>query len=236
MSKEWLLCDFHIHTKFSDGEMDMEDVVDFYGERNFDVIAITDHALDRVSSKVPQCIIPTGWIANKKDFNKYQKRLNENTKRAWLKYNMLVIPGMEITNYILNQHILILGVKEYICPCVLTSKTLSLYKEQQDVFVIGAHPFYPTRFKLGSGTWKAMRKLRGLIDAWELGNDNDVFPHVLRAGVPYVANSDFHGHEKYGGIDSWKNLIYAEKDIDSIRNAILNKHVAVFKYKDRVFK
>ena len=42
----FLLCDFHVHTTWSDGRLSIRDVVDLYGQtRRFDVIAITDHIL-----------------------------------------------------------------------------------------------------------------------------------------------------------------------------------------------
>ena len=41
-----LLCDFHIHTNYSDGKLTVAEVVDFYGRRGFDCICITDHLAD----------------------------------------------------------------------------------------------------------------------------------------------------------------------------------------------
>jgi len=42
----FLLCDFHVHTRWSDGRLTLREVVDLYGETGkFDVIAITDHIL-----------------------------------------------------------------------------------------------------------------------------------------------------------------------------------------------
>jgi len=42
----FLLCDFHVHTRWSDGRLSIREVVDLYGQtRRFDVIAITDHIL-----------------------------------------------------------------------------------------------------------------------------------------------------------------------------------------------
>ena len=39
----FLLCDFHVHTQWSDGKLTIAEVVDLYGSSgNFDVIAITD--------------------------------------------------------------------------------------------------------------------------------------------------------------------------------------------------
>src|SRR3979409_2561757 len=42
----FLVCDFHVHTRWSDGRLSLRDVVDLYGRTGrFDVIAITDHIL-----------------------------------------------------------------------------------------------------------------------------------------------------------------------------------------------
>jgi predicted metal-dependent phosphoesterase TrpH len=42
----FLLCDFHVHTQWSDGKLSVSEVVDLYGSTGkFDVIAITDHIL-----------------------------------------------------------------------------------------------------------------------------------------------------------------------------------------------
>ena len=42
----FLLCDFHVHTSWSDGRLSLREVIDLYGKtRRFDVIAITDHIL-----------------------------------------------------------------------------------------------------------------------------------------------------------------------------------------------
>ncbi len=46
MRNSWLLCDFHIHTDMSDGSLPVDEVVDMYGSKGFDVISITDHILD----------------------------------------------------------------------------------------------------------------------------------------------------------------------------------------------
>ena len=45
-----LLCDFHIHTKYSDGSVELPRAVDLYGQAGFDVIAITDHVVNGDSS------------------------------------------------------------------------------------------------------------------------------------------------------------------------------------------
>jgi predicted metal-dependent phosphoesterase TrpH len=42
----FLLCDFHVHTDWSDGRLTLRDTIDLYGcTERFDVIAIIDHIL-----------------------------------------------------------------------------------------------------------------------------------------------------------------------------------------------
>ena len=45
-SAQMLLCDFHIHSNYSDGKLSVHELVDFYGKRGFDCICITDHLAD----------------------------------------------------------------------------------------------------------------------------------------------------------------------------------------------
>lgn len=37
MSVTWLLCDFHIHTTYSDGALDLTEVIDLYGRHHFEI-------------------------------------------------------------------------------------------------------------------------------------------------------------------------------------------------------
>ena len=51
----FLLCDFHVHTRWSDGRLTIREVVDLYGKTGgFDVIAITSKrpVLDRKSTRL----------------------------------------------------------------------------------------------------------------------------------------------------------------------------------------
>jgi predicted metal-dependent phosphoesterase TrpH len=41
-----LLCDFHIHTKYSDGSVGLSRVIDLFGQVGFDVICITHHVVN----------------------------------------------------------------------------------------------------------------------------------------------------------------------------------------------
>ncbi|NJM10303.1 MAG: PHP domain-containing protein, partial [Bdellovibrionaceae bacterium] len=37
------LADLHVHSNFSDGHLSISELVDFYGQRGFGAIAVTDH-------------------------------------------------------------------------------------------------------------------------------------------------------------------------------------------------
>jgi predicted metal-dependent phosphoesterase TrpH len=58
----FLLCDFHVHTRWSDGRLTVGEVVDLYGQTGkFDVIAITDHILmKRICSRAWAASPPSG--------------------------------------------------------------------------------------------------------------------------------------------------------------------------------
>jgi predicted metal-dependent phosphoesterase TrpH len=223
--KKWLLSDFHIHSTCSDGDMEISELIDFYGERNFDVIAITDHLLDPVSIKIPRWILPSNWIKNKKEFDDYLKLVQEASKKAWKKYNMLVIPGIELTNYVFNQHVVVLDIKEFLLPYIKISKTIEELRKQ-DILTFAAHPHEKWN-KLGNGTWSANGKLEKHIDVWEIGNGIDFFPHILDKNLKYIANTDFHGSVKDNGIIGWKSLVYADKTISSVKKAILDQKVGI---------
>ena len=50
LSNEMLLCDFHIHTTYSDGVLPLSKVVDLFGRSGHDVIATAGSAGSRTAS------------------------------------------------------------------------------------------------------------------------------------------------------------------------------------------
>ena len=40
---EPLLCELHAHTTWSDGALNLPELVDLYGRNGFDVLCVTDH-------------------------------------------------------------------------------------------------------------------------------------------------------------------------------------------------
>ncbi|MCX7914405.1 MAG: PHP domain-containing protein [Thermodesulfovibrionales bacterium] len=223
-----LLCDFHIHTKFSDGSVQLKKVIDLFGQAGFDVIAITDHVVNGDNS--------LGKLAHRlklsitaKNFDEYISSIKYEADRAWQKYEMLVIQGVEITkNYISPEksaHILILDIKNFISPC-MSYEQIFLEAKQQNSLIVACHPHSMSSFNRDTlFLWNNRDKYAKYIDAWEIANGDDLFSVVSSKRYPYIANSDFH---RMRHLYSWKTLLNCEKNIEAVKNCIRhNKGVAI---------
>src|SRR5262245_17560168 len=96
----FLLCDFHVHTQWSDGKLTVAEVVDLYGKTGkFDVIAITDHILMKKDLLARVGRIATlgrrAFGVREEDFEQYLADIEKESRRALKQYGMLVIPGAE---------------------------------------------------------------------------------------------------------------------------------------------
>jgi 3',5'-nucleoside bisphosphate phosphatase len=224
-----LLCDFHIHTKYSDGSVELRRTVDLFGQAGFDVIAITDHVVNGDNS--------FGKLANRfrfsvkeDNFEAYMSHLRREAERAWDKYGMLIIPGIEITKNHLSSdrsaHILIIDIKKFIPACWDYEK-IFLEAKKQDALIIACHPHHTPDITNRDTLflWNNREKYARYIDAWEIANRDDVFNVISLKKYPYIANSDFH---RARHIYSWKTLLNCEKNIASVKQCIRhNKGVAI---------
>lgn len=230
--REWLLCDFHIHTNMSDGKLPLKKVVDLYGKHNVDVISITDHILDRYTiSKRLENNESINTI-KEKYFHDYLKILWKEQQRAWKEYEMLLIPGAEITNDKDRYHILAIDIKEYIDPSLSVEEIIEHIKEQNAVS-IAAHPDRKKEDEEYTSwyLWVKHEKFRDIFDAWEVANRDDLYNLIGVKKYNYIANSDFHEHWH---LYSWKTLIKAEKNIEAIKEAIRsNKDIALYLMRKR---
>jgi len=222
MFGDWLLCDFHIHTKFSDGFLLLPDVIDLYGEHGFDAICITDHILDsRESERRKRLHEPMGAI-EPASYPEYLHSIEAEAQRAWKQYKMLVMPGAEMTNNTMGYHILGLDIREYIDPDLAVQSIVQEIHLQKGL-AIAPHP-YRGRF---DGTqklmyvWEHLEQFKYIFDAWEVANRNDLFLDVVHQGLNLIANSDFHETRH---IFSWKSLLKAEKLTGSIKESIRDNH------------
>jgi predicted metal-dependent phosphoesterase TrpH len=223
-----LLCDFHIHTKYSDGSLELRKTVDIFGQAGFDVIAITDHVVNG-DSPVGKLAHRFKYTVDKDNFSEYLNAVSQEAERAWNKYGMLVIPGIEISkNYLSidkSAHILIIGIREFIPACWSYEKIFLAAKEQ-DALTIACHPHYMSDMSRDTlFLWNNREKYAKYIDAWEIANRDDVFNVISLKKYPYIANSDFH---KARHLYSWKTLLNCEKKLEAVKQCIKhNKGVAI---------
>jgi hypothetical protein len=200
-----LLCDFHIHTSYSDGSVKLRKTIDLFGQAGFDVIAITDHVVNGET--------PYGRIANRfrfsvkeVNFNAYLNHIREEAKRAWDKYGLLVLPGVEITKSSLSSdqsaHVLLIDIKTFV-SATWDFEKIFLEAKKQDALIIACHPHHTSELLVIDTLylWNNRKKYARYIDAWEIANRDDVFNVISLKRYPYIAGSDFH---RVRHLYSWK--------------------------------
>jgi len=235
--KELLLCDLHTHTTWSDGKLSVPEIVDFYGQRGFDCLCITDHLCDpkRLLGKLVNLtglVIPPGEMAG------YFDEIEREKKRAWAKYDLLLMAGVEFNKdgYTSKSSTHLLGVdlRQPIDPS-LDIKNLISEIHAQGGLAIASHP-HEMKSEWGKNTlylWEHVEEYAPLLDAWEVANRDDIFNPVGLKKLPFIANSDFH---KPKHIHSWKTVLYCEKEAEAIKHCIrVNRDVSLTLYRDHRF-
>jgi predicted metal-dependent phosphoesterase TrpH len=224
----FLLCDFHVHTQWSDGKLTVAEVVDLYGSTGkFDAIAITDHILMKRDLLARAGRLATlgrrAFGVREADFDAYLADIEMQAKRAWKQYGMLVIPGAEVTQNRLrgrkNSHIIALDIKKYISADQRADDVLREIR-RQGALSIACHPHHRTTRRIEISTcylWDHRNELSDLVDVWEAANRDDLFSVTSLKHYPYVANSDFH---KPRHLYSWKTLVRSEKTWPAIKQAL----------------
>ena len=229
-----LLCDFHTHTNYSDGKLSVPDLVDFYGRRGFDCLCVTDHLADprRLLGKL---IRLTNLTLAPDQLAEYFDVLERERRRAWRKYSMLLMAGIEFNKDGLTSkssaHLLGIDLRSPINPALDLPETIAQIHTQGGL-AVASHP-HVMKSEWGKNTlylWENQAQFAPLIDAWEIANRNDLFTPVGHKRLPFLANSDFH---KPKHIESWKTLLHCEKDPEAIKECIReNRHVAITLYRD----
>jgi hypothetical protein len=237
----FLLCDFHVHTQWSDGQLSVREVVDLYGRTGrFDVIAITDHILMKrdLLGRAGR-LLSLGrkeFSVTEQRFDAYLEELTKEAERAKRLYGLLVIPGAEVTqNHIRskkNSHIVALNIREHISADQPAENILREIR-RQGALSIACHPHHrtTTRFEIGTCyLWDHRKRLVDLVDVWEAANRDDLFSVTSLKHYPYIANSDFH---KPKHLYSWKTLVKCEKNWDAIARTLrANVDIALTLYRN----
>jgi len=237
----FLLCDFHVHTQWSDGKLSVAEVVDLYGATGkFDVIAITDHILTKKDMLARAGRLATlgrrAFGVREDDFPAYLEDIAFQARRAWETYGMLVVPGAEITQNRLtgrkNSHIIALDIKRYISADQSAHEILREIR-RQNALSIACHPHHRTTRRIEISTcylWDHRDELVELVDVWEAANRDDLFSVTSLKHYPYVASSDFH---KPKHLYSWKTLVRSEKTWPAVKDALRqNVDIALTLYRN----
>ena len=235
--KRLLLCDFHTHTTYSDGKLTVSELVDFYGQRGFDCLCVTDHLIDpaKLIGKVCKW---TGLVLSPQQVPEYFETLAKEAKRAWKKYDMILMTGVEFNKdgYTAKSsaHLLGIDLQEPIDPSQDIKALIAAIHAQKGL-AVASHP-HKFQSEWGRNTlylWEHQEEFAPLLDAWEIANRDDLYTPIGLKRLPFLANSDFH---KPKHIQSWKTLLCCEKDRDAIKQCIrVNRDVALTLYREHRF-
>ena len=231
---QMLLCDFHIHSNYSDGKLSVPEIIDFYGEHGFACICITDHLADpkRLIGKLSEL---ANLTLGREQVEEYFAVIERERQRAWRRYKMLVMTGIEFNKdgYTrkTSAHLLGIDLKSPIDASLEIPEIIAKIHSQGGL-AVASHP-HIMKSEWGKNTlylWENQEKYAPLLDAWEIANRNNIFNDVGLKRLPFIANSDFH---KPKHIYSWKTLIYCEKNAEAIKDCVRrNEHVAITLYRD----
>jgi predicted metal-dependent phosphoesterase TrpH len=215
---EPLLCELHAHTRWSDGALTLPELVQLYGRHGFDVLCVTDHVSRSDDPWLPKDAPQRGiHAANHAD---YLSEFEAQAERARREYDLLLLPGLELTyndlDPFLAAHAVAVGCRAFVSVDDGLETALGRARTE-GAALIAAHPF---RARKGVHSSRATmrfdrewRELAPLVDRWELFNRYDLFSSVARRGLPAVANGDFHRPEHLPG---WKTLLPCAKHEDAV--------------------
>jgi hypothetical protein len=202
-----LLCELHAHSRWSDGELELPDVVDLYGRAGFDVLCITDH------------VVREGGMVTAAAFPAYRFAIAEQALRAWERYRMVVVPGLELTwddpDDSRAAHAVVVGIDRFVGLEDGLDAALEIARDQGAAIIAG-HPHGIDSDTMPGRTtrrWWLDGGLRSLAHRFELINRSQVFGWVASAGVSGVASGDFHRPEH---LSTWKTVLPAERDAAAV--------------------
>ncbi|HRK08266.1 MAG TPA: PHP domain-containing protein [Pseudobdellovibrionaceae bacterium] len=206
-----IMADLHVHSNFSDGKLSVAELVDFYGERQFGCIAITDHICEEqgIWGKAAGLL---RYTLSAENFDVYLETIKCEAERAWDQYRMILIPGYELSKNSWSNHrsahILGLGVSQWL-SAELDILSLTKGLRDQGALSIAAHPVHTGSWEPQTlHLWHRREELRHEFDAWEVASGTKWFKPVADSGLPMLATSDLH-HPRQ--IHAWKTLLHLRR-------------------------
>jgi len=226
------LGDFHTHSTYSDGKMSIAELVDFFGERGFGALAITDHLCEE-KTMLGKAAAYLNKTLTPQNFSDYLLEIKQEGERALKDYGMLVIPGVELTKNSLRHHrsahVLALGIQEYIAADLPVPNMIEEIKKQGGLS-IAAHPISNSKIRGGGySLWENRFRPDYQFDLWEVTDNGEILQDVMFSSLRKIANSDLH---KASQISSWKTALQCEINQDSIFHALKQQKLSFRYYKE----
>ncbi len=198
-----LLCELHAHTTWSDGALTPRELCDVYGRFGFDVLAITDHTT------------ASGFVQDA-SFPFYLAELEREAERARRLYDLLVIPGLELTDDDPDPrraaHAVAVGLRSFVGVAEGMENAVRLARTR-GAALVAAHPYELDDLRAADRPTAAFAcepaRWAPLVDRFELFNRDTLFGWVAAAGLPAVASGDFH---EPAHLATWKTLLPAAKE------------------------
>jgi hypothetical protein len=222
-----LLCELHAHTSWSDGAHSLRALVDLYGRSGFDVLCITDHLV-----RVPEGTArpPVEITAGSHPW--YLEAIETEAARGRLLYDLLVIPGLELTyedhDSCRAGHAVAVGLRELVDLEAGLDPALEAARGA-GAALIAAHPY---RLDQANGMLRATcrwaedrEQTARLVDRFELFNRHELFGWVAEERLPAVATGDFHLHEH---LHTWKSLLPCAKEEEAVVDYLRSRRPAYF--------
>ena len=215
-----LLADFHIHTTWSDGKLSIREVVDLFGKSGHDVIAITDHVVNRdsligkIGHRLKFTVTADTWDA-------YRSEIDRQARYARDQYGMVVLAGCELTRNAFSgarsAHALALGLDTFV-PAEGSVEEMLTRAREAGAITVACHPNEQSGwFENTYYLWRRRKEVGALVDLWEIACRWDLFPPVSKARLAYLGNSDFHSPKH---LYAWKTLADCEKSEKAVLGAL----------------
>jgi predicted metal-dependent phosphoesterase TrpH len=221
-----LLCELHAHTTWSDGELTVAELVDLHGQHGFDVLCVTDHTVreddpwKRLDGWRGDGVTAATWHA-------YLAEIEREATRARDLYDLLVLPGLELTyndpDPVQAAHAVAVGLRRFASVDAGIAEAIET-ATQAGAAIIAAHPN-------GRGPQKPSTRLtqrfaydealRRRVHRFELFNRTQLYAWVAEKGLPGVASGDFHRPEHLSG---WKTLVPARADEEALVWHLRSEH------------
>lgn len=227
-----LICDFHLHTIFSDGLVWPTVRVDEAWREGLDAIAVTDHL---------------EYLPHREDINTDHNRAWQIAKEYAANKNVIVIAGTEITKGMPPGHFNALFIKD--ANTVLNQDHVKSIQEAagQGAFIMWNHPGWKAQQPDTMKWWPEHTYLydQGLIHGIEVVNDGEFYPNAvdwaINRNLTMLGSSDMHGPFLHSGFQSENHrpltfVFVSERSEGGIRDALFSGRTAIYNKKNIIGK